>query len=203
MQGLLLSSTDNMKTIVDVLYEEYESFNDHFVAQGEVSFQVSMENHLKKGLLLSAASYFETLIIEALINFTDEISSSNSLLLSFVKNKALKRQYHTLFDWEEKNGYKKFFGLLGDSFKGYMNENMKKNKKLTDSVNAFMSLGDERNRLVHLNYGTYTVPKTIHEIYDLYNEASYFVFRLPDLLRLKEIALNPDPTDSSSAPFGG
>ena len=195
LKGLQPLSTLSMKTVVDVLYEEYETFNKFFKEQNEISFQVAIENHLKKNLLLSAASYFEVLIIEALVNFFDECSNSNHIINSFLKNKALKRQYHTLFKWDEKNGYTTFFGLLGEKFKAYMNTNMKANKKLSKSIAAFMSIGDERNRLVHLNYGTYTLEKTIGEIYSLYNDASYFVNGLPDFLRLQEI---PEDTDETN-----
>lgn len=176
-----------MKTVVDVLYEEFEELNKYFERQGELSFQVSVEGHLKKGLLLAAASYFETNIIESLNTFFAEISHSNSITTSFIKNKALNRQYHILFDWDDNKGYNKLFAYLGNHFKEYMTKNIKENKRLATSINAFMQLGAERNRLVHLNYAVYAVPKTIVEVYELYNQAMYFVFLFPDFLRLKEI----------------
>jgi hypothetical protein len=176
-----------MKTVVDILYEEYESFDEYFKINNEISFQIAMENHLKKGLLLSAASYFETKITNELISFTSEVTGSNELLCSFLKNKAIGRQYHTFFRWDEANGANNFFGLLGDSFKVYMKKNIKENLKLSNSIDAFLSLGDERNRLVHLNYGTYNIQKTIAEIYTLYNDASYFVNLFSACLRLQEI----------------
>ena len=179
-----------MKTVVDILYEEYESFDGYFKANNETSFQISMENHLKKGLLLSAASYFENIITNELIAFTSEVTGSNELLCSFLKNKAIGRQYHTFFKWDDANGANNFFGLLGDSFKVYMKKNIKENLKLSSSINAFLSLGDERNRLVHLNFGTYNIQKTISEIYTLYNDASYFVNLFPDCLRFKEIEVD-------------
>lgn len=178
-----------MKTVVDILYEEYEEFEKYFKSQNEVSYQITIENHLKKGLLLASASYFESIITNELIAFSTEVSGANEVLCSFLKNKAISRQYHTYFKWDENNGANTFFGLLGDTFKEYMKHNIKKNKKLSNSIAAFLSIGDERNRLVHLNYGTYTVPKTIKEIYSLYNEAFYFVTALPDCLRLKALTV--------------
>lgn len=191
-KGLPPLSVTNMDTIVDVLYKECESFDTFFKDKNEISYQIAIDNHLRKGLLLAAASYFEVLITDCLINFFDETSNSNSLVTSFLKNKALKRQYHTLFKWDDKKGYTSFFGFMGEKFKDYMSANMKINKHLADGLSAFMSLGAERNLLVHLNYGTYTVQKTIPEIYKLYNDALYFVNGLPDFLRLKEIAVDSE-----------
>jgi hypothetical protein len=181
-----------MKTVVDVLYGEYQAFYEYFKANNETSFQISMENHLKKGLLLASASYFESIITNELIVFTSETTGSNEVICSFLKNKAISRQYHTLFQWDQPKGANTFFGLLGDGFKTYMKKNIQESKKLSDSIDAFLNIGDERNRLVHLNYGTYTVPKTIDEIYSLYNNASYFVNVLPDCLRLKFLEINKE-----------
>lgn len=183
-----------METVVDVLYKEYKSFHDYFTEKKEISYLITMENHLKKGLLMASASYFENKITNDLIIFTNEITGENELLCAFLKNKAIGRNYHTFFKWEESNGANTFFGLLGDGFKVYMKANIKSNPRLSKSLDDFLNLGNERNRLVHLNYGTYDVPKTIEEIYSLYNNASYFVNILPDCFRLKQIAVEiPEP----------
>ena len=41
-------------------------------------------------------------------------------------------------------------------------------EKLDSSIKAFIELGRERNRLVHQNFGTYSIEKTSKEIYELY-----------------------------------
>jgi hypothetical protein len=178
-----------MNTVVDAYYEEYKTLSSYFEDKGEVSFKIAVETHLKKAILLAAASYFETLITEILITFSTEASNSNEVLVSFLKNKAIKLQYHKLFDWDKdkSNGANTFFSTMGESFRDYMKANVKASKKLEKSLDAFISLGNERNRLVRLNFGTYTVLKTIDEIYNLYNDASYFVNTLPFFLKMEAV----------------
>lgn len=182
-------SLNDMKTVVDILFEEYQDFDTFFKEKKEVSFQVSMETHLKKGLLLAAASYFESLITEHIISFAKEVSGGNELLCTFLKKKAIARQYHTLFDWDKPTGYNAFYNFMGDDFKNYMKKNMQEIPKLASAISAFLTIGDERNRLVHLNYGVYSVGKTINEIYSLYGSASYFVNSLPQCLRMQQLVI--------------
>jgi hypothetical protein len=179
-----------MKTVVDILFDEYLAFDSFFKERNEVSFQLSMETHLKKGLLLAAASYFESLITEHLISFAKEVSGGNELLCTFLKKKAIGRQYHTLFDWDKPTGANAFYSLMGDDFKNYMKKNTVEKPLLASAISAFLTIGDERNRLVHLNYGDYSVGKTIGEIYSLYCSASYFVNTLPQCLRMKELVVD-------------
>ena len=50
------------------------------------------------------------------------------------------------------------------------------------SIKAFMDLGQERNRLVHQDYGTFYMEKTSEEIFDMYREALKFVLSVKDFL---------------------
>ena len=54
---------------------------------------------------------------------------------------------------------------------------------LAGAIKAFMELGSERNRLVHQDFGTYSLEKTSDEIYKLYETALPFVKSIPDKLR--------------------
>jgi hypothetical protein len=54
--------------------------------------------------------------------------------------------------------------------------------KLARGIQAFLEIGRERNRLVHQNFGTFTLEKTTDEIYQLYESAIYFVEVLPKKL---------------------
>jgi hypothetical protein len=54
---------------------------------------------------------------------------------------------------------------------------------MLSSVRAFLELGNERNRLVHQNYATFPMEKTLDEIYALYQNAVMFVDALPSALR--------------------
>ena len=59
------------------------------------------------------------------------------------------------------------------------------------SVAAFLELGNERNRLVHQNYATFPMEKTLDEIYLLYRRALTFVDLLPTALRDADRDLPP------------
>ena len=47
------------------------------------------------------------------------------------------------------------------------------------AVRAFLELGNERNRLVHQNYATFAMEKTLDEVYELYRRSIAFVEALP------------------------
>lgn len=132
---------------------------------------------------MASASYFETEIVSRIEEFYNEKSNGDNTIVSFVRNKAIKRQYHTYFNWDKTNGYNQFFGLLGQDFQIFIKEEMKKNDRLSKSLDSFISIGNERNLLAHLNYASYDVTKTIDEIYNLFKSASYFVNNLKTLLR--------------------
>ena len=101
---------------------------------------------------------------------------------NFVRNKAIARQYHTWFEWTEKNA-NKFFALFGSEFKSAMSGRIKDSEELRLSVQSFLEVGNERNRLVHQDYATFQMEKTLDEIYALYKGALKFVEMLPIALR--------------------
>jgi len=102
------------------------------------------------------------------------------LLREFVRNKAIARQYHTLFQWNAKNA-NSFFGLFGDDFKVRMKQRVAADTDLDEAIRAFLELGEQRNRLVHQDYATFSLEKTSEEIFELYRTASRFVEELPEL----------------------
>ena len=116
-----------------------------------------------------------------MVNFVEQVTSKDHLIKWFVQNKAVSRQYHTWFDWEKKNA-NKFFGLFGDSFKNHISEKVRTNNDLELSIQAFLEIGHERNRLVHSDFGSFSLEKTSEEIYTLYSKAKRFVEWLPDQL---------------------
>ena len=61
-----------------------------------------------------------------------------------------------------------------------------KTEEMQKSVRAFLELGNERNKLVHQNYATFSMEKTLEEIYELYKSASRFVDILPEALKTCE-----------------
>ena len=170
------------ETIVDQLYLEFETLVSYLNQKGEISLGITADENFRKALLLAAASYFEQRICNDLVAFVEEASSKNKPLVEFVKNKAIKRQYHTFFDWESQNA-SKFFKLFGEDFTSFMKHEIHNNMDFSDAIKAFIELGLERNRLVHQDFGIFSLEKTAKEIYQLYKTAFPFVESMPDRLR--------------------
>jgi hypothetical protein len=170
-------------TVVDTINEEYSSIVKYLSESNQPSFESDLNKHFKKVLLLSAASYFEHEIQKILIGFVASSSDNNPMLISLLKSKAISQQYHTYFDWGQKNdpdkpgkNANKFFSLFGANFKSEMIATVKANSDLDSSIQAFIELGHLRNILVHSNFAAYNFDtKTTNDIYDLYNKGKGFI----------------------------
>ena len=190
------------ENIVDKLYSDNKELLDFLADKGEVSFQSRVDDNLRKTLLLSAASYFETIIKDSLIAYFGERTNDCGLTIAFIRNKGLERQYHTLFSWNASNA-NSFFGLFGGDFRDFMTEQVNNNPNLKDSIKAFLSLGETRNQLVHGNFALFPLEKTAEQIYELYKQADLFVELLPGKLReFTEQHHAADANDASDPPLG-
>lgn len=169
-------------TIVDSLYGDFQDLIKNLDQTADLSLRNTAEDTFRKALLLASASYFEDKIISDLIFYFNETSSNNQIATEFLKNKAISRQYHTFFDWEKQNA-NSFFGLFGESFKNFMKDEVRKNADLNESIKAFLEIGNDRNRLIHGNYGNFSLEKTANEIFISYQKALLFVEIFPQKLR--------------------
>ena len=75
---------------------------------------------------------------------------------------------------------------------------IKESDSLRSSVQAFLEVGNERNKLVHQDYATFHLEKTLDEIYHLYQDACRFVEYFPNALRESDAHTGP-PGDSPQA----
>ena len=98
-----------------------------------------------------------------------------------IENKAIKRQYHTLFDWD-KNNTNKCWSLFGENTKNKVREQLDENEHLKAAERAFVELGRQRNLLVHENFAEYDVNTTVEEIYEKYKLACEFVSYIEKVL---------------------
>lgn len=169
-------------TVVDRLHENFAGLLAVLDKAGEVSLRAVADENFRKSLLLAAASYFERRLTETVLSFVEEATNHNVLVAALVRNKAVSRQYHTWFQWD-KNNANSFFGLFGNDFRDFMKQRVKDDDRLDDSVRAFLELGRERNRLVHEDFGAFTLEKTTEEIHALYGRALHFVEAVPGALR--------------------
>lgn len=161
-------------TIVDRLHEEFQAIIGHLDRGAEPSLRSAADENFRKALLLAAASYFETRVVDSITVFVRGTPPAHELAAEFIRRKALNRQFHTLFDWDRNNA-NKFFGYFGERFREFMEGELKTDSALADGVGAFMEIGRERNRLVHQNYAAFPLEKTTEEIYELYQHARVFV----------------------------
>jgi hypothetical protein len=166
------------QTAVDRLYSEANSVILLLQSSSEFSLQVAAADHFRKALLLAAASYFEDRVCNCVIEHVRLRAKGSRLVENFVINKAVARQYHTWFAWKESNA-NSFFGLFGAEFGTSMTARVRASPDLEESIKAFLELGNERNRLVHQNYATFQMEKTLDEVYALYKSSSVFVDVLP------------------------
>lgn len=170
------------KNIVESLYSEFKYLNSLLVESGEISSITVADDNFRKSLLLAAASYFEKMMTGHVLSFAYEIAGDNHILAALIQQKAINRQYHTWFAWD-KTSANSFFSLFGTPFSTLAKNEVKNNQALDDSIRSFLSLGAERNRLVHQDYGNFTLEKTTDEIFDLFNKSLIFVEWVPNFLR--------------------
>lgn len=169
-------------TIIDQQYKYINELIELLKQQKEITLLSEVESNFKKTLLLSIASYFETEISNIITQSANRHTNNNELLVSFIKRKAISRQYHTYFAWDSRNA-NAFFALFGDSFKDKMIMQVRANEKLDKSIKAFLEIGNERNIMVHENFAEVPIDKTAEEIYKLYKEALIFI----DTIRIELI----------------
>lgn len=76
-----------------------------------------------------------------------------------------------------------FLGLFGSEFKQMMGERIRASEELKNSIRAFLEVGNERNKLVHQDFASFSLEKTLDEIYALYRQSLLFVESLSAHLR--------------------
>ncbi|MDM8546267.1 HEPN domain-containing protein [Candidatus Venteria ishoeyi] len=169
---------DDALIAVEELYKSYIN-NYHWLEKAnEISFATEYKGQFSKVLLLACASYFETKICNVILDVLD--TKKCKLTYSFITKKALSRQYHTLFNWRDKNA-NSFFGLFGEDFKKFMIKKVKEDENLNSSIRDFLELGNLRNQLAHDNYALFVLGLTSEEIYDKFTNALSFVISIEPL----------------------
>lgn len=158
-----------IKEFIDNYYE----LKNYLIGNGQISLENNIENHLKKVMLLSCASYYENEIQRIIKEFIDR-NSKDEKVKSFAYNKAIARQYHTYFKWDGKN-INNFLGLFGEEFKKEISNKITQDEELNMQMRAFLEIGNERNKMVHENFMVYQLDKTFDEIIILNEAAERFI----------------------------
>lgn len=165
------------------MYSDHREILEYLQRNREFSYHSTLQSTLPKVLLLAAASEFEDRVCEILLQYIRDHTTDPKIVL-LVEQKAVRRQYHTLFDWDTKHAGK-FWSLFGPDYKDKMKRCCSDDLQLADSISAFLELGALRNRMVHNNYASFVLDKTLDEVNVLYEQGAFFVTRLPELLKLQ------------------
>lgn len=163
-----------MTTVVHRYYSDNLSLIKALKDANEISLLQITEDSLKKSLALAVGSYFEHEIITLLECYAKSKSNECTPLIYFIKSKALARQYHTFFAWDQSNA-NGFFGLFGEDFKAMAKAEVQKSTDLANSIKSFLELGELRNKVAHQNFASFTTDKTSKEIFDAFERAIIFL----------------------------
>jgi hypothetical protein len=161
-------------TQIDRIFNEFKDSADLLMKQGEVSLSIALDENLRKILILSAASYFEYRLSNIVLNFVEKTTQKNTLILPLIKQKVIIKQYHSWFDWESKNA-NKFFSMFGEKFKIEISKKIELDSTKKECMISFMSIGNQRNMIVHNDYSTYTIEYTPDELFVRYQSANRFI----------------------------
>ncbi|MFE5137242.1 HEPN domain-containing protein [Streptomyces fagopyri] len=164
------------------MYADHRGVLEYLSDQQQASHHATLQTTLPKVLLLAAASEFEDRVCQALRNHIAE-NTLDLKIVELVDQSAIRRKYHTLFNWDTNNAGK-FWSLFGSEFKAGMKKYCHEDAELTSRISAFMELGSLRNNMVHNNYASFILEKTLDEVYELYELGDLFVQQIPELLKL-------------------
>ena len=170
-----------IRTHVDRMYEDFAEASSYLMAH-QPSLGLTADEAFRKNLLVASASYFEERVKEIILDYVRESTDGNDRIAEFVRVKVTERGYHGLFDWNARNA-NQFWSSFGTSFNSAMRGKIQEEPRLSEAIRAFLELGKERNRLVHQNFGLFSLEKTSVEIYKSYKIALEFVEALPKLLQ--------------------
>jgi hypothetical protein len=180
-----------MSNPVEQLKNEYKAIEEYLMTQNQISLVSDLNKHFRKVLILSAGSYFEHRITAILSDFAKEKSNGDERIVNFLVKQAITQKYHTLFSWGKKDipespekNANTFFKLFGDDFKTKVDEDIKANNKINESIKAFLEIGHLRNILVHSNFAEYVYEqKTSDEVFALFQKAEPFLDYLTNKLK--------------------
>ncbi|MBV7299302.1 HEPN domain-containing protein [Enterovibrio paralichthyis] len=167
-----MANDDSGRRAICALYNDYGENYNFLIENSQISIANDYKAQYSKVMLLSTASYFESKIIQIMFEMLNP--STCSITHGFMETKALKRQYHTLFNWDQSNA-NQFFSLFGAEFKEFMKAKLAEDTELNSSISDFMILGSTRNKLVHGNYATFQLTLTAEDIYAKFESAIKFV----------------------------
>jgi len=162
---------ESIEPLVEGLHGRLSSLLTYLKDDTDPSDSTDLKSVFTKYFVVSAASYFESFVLEN-IHVALE-TENNRACLNFINNKALKRQYHSLFKWDGKN-VNTFLGLFGEEISKLVNESVKGNSEYTQGMADFLFLGNLRNELVHKRLADFSTDITLDEAKGKFSRALVF-----------------------------
>lgn len=160
-------------------YNDAKDLIKYLMEKDEVSYATYIDDVYKKTLLLSAASFFENEISTTLVKFAHRAGKNDIRLEHLIQNKVIQRQYHTFFNWDAKNT-NQFWGMFGNEQKENARLKIDSNELLKEAEQAFITLGKQRNLLVHVNFAEQVINDTLDDLYKNYKKACGFIEFIED-----------------------
>jgi hypothetical protein len=168
-------------SVVKRFYDDGKALTSLAAASNDPSSFIFAQDLFRKALLLAIASYFERRVTESVLDVIAGPVPLAHPTRQFCQNKALKRQYHTLFQWDGNNA-NHFFAFFGSEFRDVMVARVRDTPGMADSIVAFLQLGRLRNEMVHGNFEAFIADDTADELFEKFRLASRFVDVLPEAL---------------------
>lgn len=162
------------RAIIDSFHREHSELLQFLTEQRQPSFQAAVDAVFAKTLVLAIASYFEVELTEIVRKYVGSIADNHPKVLSLVENKAIKRQYHTWFDWTNTKP-NPFFAMFGEECKSVAVAALKADAALAASAGDFINLGQRRNELIHGNFVAMQFEETAMDVMRKFESAVRFV----------------------------
>ena len=161
--------------LIEQQYRDSRDLYEYLMSEKQISFAEYVNAVYAKVLLISVASFFEAEISRSILCYASQVvTKRDKRLIRLIEIKVIKRQYHTLFDWNASNA-NAFWNLFGDDVRYRIRQDIDSQENLKNAEKDFIFLGQQRNVLVHENFAKYNMNLTNEEIYKKYNSAKEFV----------------------------
>jgi hypothetical protein len=158
---------------VERIHQELVAVASIVIQSGDVFAISDYGEHSAKTLLVAGASYFERTIIEAIKKYAESICGS-SALGHYVFYQSIDQKFFALFDFSgQQKNINGFLAKFGAKYRDWAKDDLAKLDE--NSQRAFLELCRLRNDLVHNNYATFSIGKTLEEVKSLFDVGLKFV----------------------------
>lgn len=161
---------------IERVYEELVEIRKIVISSNDASAIADYGAYSAKVLLLAVASYFERMVISAIQKYLNN-SIKSTPIRHFSFHQAVERKFFNFFDFSSNaKNINKFISVFGDDFSLWATNDLKIQGIGQEIQVEFLGLCRLRNSLVHENYATYLINKTLDEIKESFDKASKVVF---------------------------